>query len=142
MWVTIQFFMKNSSFLVYSMSWEGYLEQIGEPADGSAILTLTGNEHAVKGNWKATNDEEVIISKIFLKPNEFSSKDINYNGKKFYIVRDEEDIIVAQGQNEGIILQKSKTAIIGAHFNGNFTTAGNVCEDLDKIVQKLKKSNY
>lgn len=77
-----------------------------------------------------------------MKPNEFSSKDINYNGNKFYIVRDEEDIIVAQGQNEGIILQKPKTANIGAHFNGNFTTAWNVCEVADKIVQKLKEFSY
>lgn len=38
------------------MHWEEYLEQIDEPADGSAILTLTGNEDAVKENWKATND--------------------------------------------------------------------------------------
>ncbi|KAK8896860.1 hypothetical protein M9Y10_014785 [Tritrichomonas musculus] len=123
-------------------SWENYLERIKKPADASAIITLRGNHCMHKGAWTATHEEEVKISQILLDPSSTSSQELLYNGKPYGIRRSEAGIIVAQAEDEGVILQKSKTCIIGAHYQGQYDNADEVFGFVHDIVNDFSSVNY
>ena len=93
-----------------------------------------------KGDWKASQAEEVNFANIFKNPSSYAGKSLTYSGKKYMINRALDDMVMAQSGKEGLILQKSKTVIVCAHYVEG-QVAGNVSAKVDHVVRQLVENN-
>ena len=122
------------------MSWTAYLAPIEQVSAGSAIISQQGAHCGHKGDWKASQAEEVNFANIFKNPSSYAGKSLNYSGKKYMINRALDDMVMAQAGKEGLILQKSKTVIVCAHYVEG-QVAGNVSAKVDHVVRQLVENN-
>ena len=122
------------------MSWVAYLAPVEQVAAGSAIISQQGAHCGHKGDWKANQAEEVNYSNIFKNPTSYAGQSLTFGGKKYMINRALDDMVMAQSGKEGLILQKSKTVIVCAHYTEG-QVVGNVSARVDLVVRQLVDNN-
>jgi hypothetical protein len=116
--------------------WAAYLTEVGYVASDSAIISLQGARCGIAGNWAASSAEEVSYANLLKDIGSAQAKGVTYQGKKFIITRAVEDTILAQLGKEGLVLQKSVTVLVGAHFTEG-QVVGQVAGKVSKVVNQL-----
>lgn len=99
------------------MSWTVHLQPIEQVSNGSAIIAKNGQHCGHKGSYRATMAEEKDFTNIVKNPNSYSGKSLMYNGKKYYIIRSNNDLIFALNGDDGIMIQESKAVLFVAEFD-------------------------
>jgi hypothetical protein len=120
--------------------WAAYLTEVGYVASDSAIISLAGARCGVAGKWAATSAEEVAYAGLLKDIGSAQAKGLTYAGKKFIITRAVDDTILAQLGKEGLVLQKSLTVVVGAHYTEG-QVVGQVAGKVAKVVTQLSANN-
>ncbi|OHT04358.1 Profilin A [Tritrichomonas foetus] len=118
------------------MSWTAYLAPLNGFAPDSAIISLQGAHCGHVGKWDSSQAEEMNYANLFKDLSSAQVKGLQYGGKKYIIIRAGDDVLIAQSGKEGIVMQKSGTVIVAAHF-GEGSVAGSVASRIDLIVRQL-----
>jgi hypothetical protein len=116
--------------------WAAYLTEVGYVASDSAIISLQGARCGVAGKWAATSAEEVAYAGLLKDIGSAQAKGLTYAGKKFIITRAVDDTILAQLGKEGLVIQKSSTVLVGAHYTEG-QVVGQVAGKVAKVVTQL-----
>jgi hypothetical protein len=120
--------------------WPAYLTEISYVAADSAIISLQGARCGLLGKWAATPTEEVAYAGLLKDIGSAQAKGLTYAGKKFIITRAVDDTILAQLGKEGLVIQKSLTVIVAAHYvDGQIV--GTVASKVAKVVNQLSANN-
>jgi hypothetical protein len=137
------------------MAWAAYLAPLQGVAEAAAVIQLFDGKNVGKlGPWKAKADEEKIYSYLVReKGQDARTRGVHYNGKKFVVNQvdpglsdtgqalDDGGFVFAQLGKEGVVLQKSKTVVIAAHFTEG-QVGNSVSGQVSKIVSQLKGLGY
>jgi hypothetical protein len=116
--------------------WAAYLTEVGYVSSDSAIISLAGARCGTNGNWAASSAEEVNYAGLLKDIGSAQAKGLTYQGKKFIITRAVDDTILAQLEKEGLVLQKSVTVIVAAHYTDG-QVVGQVAGKVSKVVNQL-----
>jgi hypothetical protein len=120
--------------------WAAYLVEVGYVASGSAIISLQGARCGTQGSWGATSAEEVNYAALLKDIGSAQAKGLTYGGKKYIITRAVDDTILAQLGKEGLVLQKSVTVVVAAHYTEG-QVVGQVAGKVSKVVNQLTANN-
>jgi hypothetical protein len=137
------------------MAWAAYLAPLNGVAEAAAIIQLYDGKNVGKiGAWKAKPAEEQVYSYLVReKGADARARGVNYNGKKYVVNQvdpglsdagqplDDGGFVFAQLGKEGVVLQKSKTVVIAAHFTEG-QVGNSVSGQVSKIVSQLKGLGY
>jgi hypothetical protein len=116
--------------------WAAYLTEVGYVSSDSAIISLQGARCGINGNWAASTAEEANYASLLKDIGTAQAKGLTYQGKKFIITRAVDDTILAQLGKEGLVLQKSVTVIVAAHYTDG-QVVGQVAGKVAKVVGQL-----
>jgi hypothetical protein len=116
--------------------WAAYLVEVGYVSGGSAIISLQGARCGTQGTWSASSAEEVNYANLLKDIGSAQAKGLTYAGKKYIITRAVEDTILAQLGKEGLVLQKSVTVVVAAHYSDG-QVVGAVSGKVAKVVNQL-----
>jgi hypothetical protein len=120
--------------------WAAYLVEVGYVAAGSAIISLQGARCGTQGSWGASSAEEVNYANLLKDIGSAQAKGLTYGGKKYIITRAVDDTILAQLGKEGLVLQKSVTVVVAAHYSEG-QVVGQVAGKVSKVVNQLSANN-
>jgi hypothetical protein len=116
--------------------WAAYLTEVGYVAADSAIISLQGARCGTAGSWAASSAEEVNYAALLKDIGSAQAKGLTYQGKKYIITRAVDDTILAQLGKEGLVLQKSATVLVAAHYVDG-QVASQVAGKVAKVVTQL-----
>jgi hypothetical protein len=116
--------------------WDAYLTEVGYVAADSAIISLTGARCGTAGKWGATQAEEGSYANLLKDIESAQAKGLTYGGKKFIITRAIDDTILAQLGKEGLVIQKSVSVLVVAHYVEG-QVVGQVAGKVAKVVTQL-----
>jgi hypothetical protein len=116
--------------------WAAYLTEVAYVAADSAIISLQGARCGITGKWSASSAEEINYATILKDISSAQAKGLTYGGKKYIVTRALEDTVLAQLGKEGLVIQKSVTVLVAAHYVEG-QVASQVAGKVAKVVAQL-----
>lgn len=123
------------------MPWTAYLEQLKEQCDGCAIVSLSGAVCGTQGEFSNPNAEIQFWPTLFQRPEETKINGVKFNGQKMFVIRAEEDYIVAHRDNRVVIMQKANTVLVVAHANTEKFRPRDINTEVGRVVSTFLSLN-
>lgn len=117
------------------MSWQAYTDNlIGTgKIDKAALYSKAGDSLWAESNGFNISAQEIsTMAGSFDDPSYIQQNGIHLSGKKYMLLRADERSIYGRSDAEGVILVRTKQAILVAHY-----PAGVIAGDATKIVEQL-----
>lgn len=121
------------------MSWNDQLVTLKTQSSGCAIFTQQGALCASEGQWKATQDELMKYITYFAEPSP-ALAGFFYGGEKYVCNQANPEMVFAMKGTKAVVLQKTKTLIVGGFTDGAFVPAA-LSANVAKVAQYLSASN-
>jgi len=127
------------------MSWQAYIDTslVGTgTVDEAAIFSKDGKDSwAVSPGFKITPEELKNIISGLSAPDPLWAEGFKVNGAKYMMVRAEENLIVAKKGKEGMVVARTKQALILAHHGDEVLTQA-CTNTVEGLATYLLESGY
>ena len=117
------------------MSWQAYTDNLIATGkiDKASLFSRAGDSLWAESNGFGISSEEISnMAASFDNPSNIQQHGIFLGGKKYMLLRADERSIYGRSEAEGVILVRTKQALLVAHY-----PAGIVAGDATKIVEQL-----
>ena len=123
------------------MSFEKHLNLVEipppEPSTGIAIISFEGEVLNIKGQWKATEEENKSFNLLLSDTPKAFSEGVHYMSMKFIVTQADNDVIFAQKGKKAIIIQKTKKVIVVGFTNGTQIHPSDFSFKVSKIANSI-----